>query len=99
MGAFHFIQHIGNICIDFFSLAVLESGISVGKLACQTPENKIAENVPLEVLFCIQLSSLVRLTLGTLTNSCKAGSILFPCLEGSRYIVLSKPTELKEKAL
>lgn len=33
MGAFSFIQHIGNICIDFFSPAVLQSGISVGKMA------------------------------------------------------------------
>ena len=46
-----------NICIDFFPLAVLESGISVGKMAYQTLENESIETLLLKgMCVCISLS-------------------------------------------
>lgn len=54
--------------------------------------------IALEVIFCIQIPSLVRLTFRTLINSCKAGNMTFLPVQQQTHCVYSAKDRAKRKS-
>lgn len=98
MGAFSFIQHIGNICIDFFPMAAVEN--AVGKMACQTQEIESDENLPLRYFFLYSTSKSAEADPWDLRKCPQSWNHSTSCLDSSKCIaVIQQKRELKEKVL